>query len=197
MGRKGKEKENSKTLCSSSGEKLNLDVSTDSLPRTEWRREHGLFIYVLYSLIITMCQPLGATENCCQSLCLLRHQPQGVVQLGPGCHAITSPIQLGLHSASTTVFWWLGGRAEGRAAASWIVFAMRPNHSSLSLTPDLWLSVLSLKTGRMLIRIFTLEPMSRGIPVLGYKAPTNRCCLFFTVWSSPVLNEPLCVCVAF
>ena len=55
--------------------------------------EQDLFIYVLYSLIIPVCPPLGTIEKCCQRLSLLRHHSHGKLCEPRGCEQPTPPTQ--------------------------------------------------------------------------------------------------------
>lgn len=126
-----------------------------------WRREQVLFMDLLYSLIIPVCQPLGTIENCCQSLCLLRHHSHGET-LGtawlprdqPTTSSSDSLEQLFVPAECGLVVRGEGGGLGGRICGfysrccDWTAAALAP-------TLDLWLSFLSLKMGRILIRVFT------------------------------------------
>lgn len=174
-GRRKEEEENSKTLCSNSGAEVNLSVYTDCLPRTGWRREHILYIYVLYALILPVCQPLGTIEHCCQGLCLLRHHSHGKLwEWGwlprdePAASSSGSLEQLFLPTECG-----LGLKGGQRAGGRILLGVLGLKHCSFTPALNHCLSFLRLKVGRMLIRMLSYKELMNRV-VSGPGSPSTN-----------------------
>lgn len=163
---------------------------------------------MLYSLIIPVCQPLGTIENYCQSLCLLRHHsPEETLgtawlpQDQPTPSSSNSSEQLFIPAECGLVVKGEGRRQGDRICGLCLCYCDWTT-AALALTPDLWLSFISFRIGKMLITYSVIRSLwiecfsysglqsSNRYPVtlflsdfhtLGCKALTNMLLLHFWV----------------